>query len=214
MKYAVYHERSWLDFRFMRYTDEVSGSFFSVSEHPPDANHGLYASAGSLTFLPKRSTWFQNRTALGGYYLTALQELMTEDVSSLETIVIYGEALLVSLPVPDFSMPFNVMCLVCTVIAMLFGPIHSLTTKIMFAISKEDDDLAPKSLLHRFYLWLLLKYKELVDRWKNFKEKHLKEDDNVDDRNHSNIKDGSTSQSDTSSVIGGVLSTTEARKRK
>lgn len=43
----------------------------------------------------------------------------------------HGEVLLVLLPVPDFSMPFNVICLVCTVIAMLFGPVHTLTTKML-----------------------------------------------------------------------------------
>uniref|UniRef100_A0A914RHJ7 Uncharacterized protein n=1 Tax=Parascaris equorum TaxID=6256 RepID=A0A914RHJ7_PAREQ len=31
-------------------------------------------------------------------------------------------------------MPFNVICLVCTAMAMLFGPVHSLTTR-MFVIS-------------------------------------------------------------------------------
>lgn len=42
---------------------------------------------------------------------------------------IYGEALLVNLPTPDFSMPYNVICLVCTVVALAFGPIHNLTTR-------------------------------------------------------------------------------------
>uniref|UniRef100_A0A183J2F3 Neur_chan_LBD domain-containing protein n=1 Tax=Soboliphyme baturini TaxID=241478 RepID=A0A183J2F3_9BILA len=41
--------------------------------------------------------------------------------------------LLVTLPTPDFSMPYNVICLVCTVVALAFGPIHNLTTKRMHA---------------------------------------------------------------------------------
>lgn len=48
---------------------------------------------------------------------------------------VFSEVLLVSLPVPDFSMPFNVICFVSTAIAMLFGPIHSLTTKMLAAKS-------------------------------------------------------------------------------
>ena len=42
---------------------------------------------------------------------------------------LHTEALLVSLPTPDFSMPYNVICLACTVIAIAFGSFHSLTTR-------------------------------------------------------------------------------------
>ncbi|OWA53476.1 GPI transamidase component PIG-T [Hypsibius exemplaris] len=42
---------------------------------------------------------------------------------------LYTEPLLVSLPTPDFSMPYNVICMTCTVLALAFGPIHALTTK-------------------------------------------------------------------------------------
>ena len=42
---------------------------------------------------------------------------------------IYTENLLVSAPTPDFSMPYNVICLACTVVAIAFGSIHNLTTR-------------------------------------------------------------------------------------
>lgn len=42
---------------------------------------------------------------------------------------LYTVSLLVSLPTPDFSMPYNVICLACTVIAIAFGSIHNLTTR-------------------------------------------------------------------------------------
>lgn len=42
---------------------------------------------------------------------------------------IYTEPLLLQLPLPDFSMPYNVICLVCTVFAIAFGSIHNLTTR-------------------------------------------------------------------------------------
>ncbi len=41
----------------------------------------------------------------------------------------YSESLLVNLPTPDFSMPFNVICLGCTAVALAFGGLHNLTTK-------------------------------------------------------------------------------------
>lgn len=42
---------------------------------------------------------------------------------------IYTEILQVIIPVPDFSMPYNVICLACTVIAIGFGSLHNLTTR-------------------------------------------------------------------------------------
>jgi len=42
---------------------------------------------------------------------------------------LHTEPLLVTLPTPDFSMPYNVICLACTVLAIAFGSIHNLTTR-------------------------------------------------------------------------------------
>ena len=42
---------------------------------------------------------------------------------------LHTETLLVSLPTPDFSMPYNVICLACTVVAIAFGSLHNLTTR-------------------------------------------------------------------------------------
>ncbi len=47
------------------------------------------------------------------------------------------EALLISLPTPDFSMPYNVICLTCTVVALAFGPIHNISTKKIVIRDKE-----------------------------------------------------------------------------
>ena len=44
-------------------------------------------------------------------------------------VTVHSETLLVSLPTPDFSMPYNVICLTCTVVAVAFGSIHNLTTR-------------------------------------------------------------------------------------
>ncbi len=42
---------------------------------------------------------------------------------------IHTESLLITLPTPDFSMPYNVICLACTVVAIAFGSIHNLATR-------------------------------------------------------------------------------------
>ena len=41
---------------------------------------------------------------------------------------IHSKPLLIYVPIPDFSMPYNVLCLVCTVLAMGIGTILNLTT--------------------------------------------------------------------------------------
>jgi GPI-anchor transamidase subunit T len=59
---------------------------------------------------------------------------------------IHTEALLINLPTPDFSMPYNVICLACTVVALAFGPLHNMTTKRLLLQKKEE---AKKGLLTR-----------------------------------------------------------------
>ncbi|ROL42496.1 GPI transamidase component PIG-T [Anabarilius grahami] len=41
---------------------------------------------------------------------------------------VYTEPLLVNLPTPDFSMPYNVICLTCTVVAVGYGSFYNLLT--------------------------------------------------------------------------------------
>lgn len=70
--------------------------------------------------------------------------------SSGYLVNIRTESLLITLPTPDFSMPYNVICLACTVVALAFGPIHNFSTKkLTFSKKPKDgvDNDAPKSLL-------------------------------------------------------------------
>ena len=52
-----------------------------------------------------------------------------ENRTGEEFVRIHTETLLITLPTPDFSMPYNVICLACTVVAIAFGCIHNLTTR-------------------------------------------------------------------------------------
>ena len=47
-----------------------------------------------------------------------------------------------SLPTPDFSMPYNVICFVCTVIAIGFGSLFNLTTRTLQPASKTQGLIA------------------------------------------------------------------------
>ncbi|VDN06636.1 unnamed protein product [Thelazia callipaeda] len=145
---------------------EFDKAFLRVNEYPPDANHGFYIPAPVMSFSAADELWFKNRTVLGNSLVTIYDEILGKETD--RSIRMYGEILLILLPVPDFSMPFNVICLVCTAIAMLFGPVHSLTTKIMIPLSEENKDLAPLPPLRRLLVFIYnLVFKQVVMKiWK------------------------------------------------
>ncbi|KAF2368481.1 GPI transamidase component PIG-T [Trinorchestia longiramus] len=94
-------------------------------EYPPDANHGFYLPAATVSaMLPSA----RNITAITAADTASLLDKL-QVADSDHFVRLYTETLLVSLPTPDFSMPYNVICLACTVVALAFGPIHNITTK-------------------------------------------------------------------------------------
>merc|ERR1711879_760150 len=57
---------------------------------------------------------------------------------------IFSAALLIDVPKPDFSMPFNALCLACTAVAILFGNMHSSLTKSVELASEDNQKLIVK----------------------------------------------------------------------
>ncbi|KAG0220511.1 hypothetical protein BGX31_010930 [Mortierella sp. GBA43] len=117
--------------------------FLKYTEHRPDANRGFDVGYAVITVsLPRQ----QGQIGFGGLdYLRIYQERDASLVQSYyqennskddqgallgtDKIRVYTETLLVSLPTPDFSMPYNVITLTCTVIALFFGSIFNLMTR-------------------------------------------------------------------------------------
>nr|XP_002126904.1 GPI transamidase component PIG-T [Ciona intestinalis] len=91
--------------------------FMTWVTHPPDANHGFYIQPSMITIPAPHGV-----------------------------VRVYGEALLVNIPVPDFSMPYNVICLVCTVLAIAFGSLHNLSTRKFEVVPKSS----PNNLFGKF----------------------------------------------------------------
>lgn len=56
---------------------------------------------------------------------------------------VYTEPLLVNLPTPDFSMPYNVICLTCTVVAVGYGSLYNLLTR-SFQVEEPSAGLAKR----------------------------------------------------------------------
>ncbi|CAH60789.1 Phosphatidylinositol glycan, class T [Caenorhabditis elegans] len=80
-----------------------------LEQYPPDANHGMH--------IPAASVYIQKSTS---------------------TYTIHSNAILVLLPVPDFSMPFNVICFVATAFALVFGPIQLYSTLWLAPVVKKS----------------------------------------------------------------------------
>ncbi|XP_013194759.2 GPI transamidase component PIG-T [Amyelois transitella] len=98
--------------------------FLKWQEYPPDANHGFYIGSAVITAnLPTAKNY------------TGLPVTGTTFDSTFNASKPWYPAILrtnggmVSLPTPDFSMPYNVICLACTVVALAFGPLHNICTK-------------------------------------------------------------------------------------
>eukprot|EP00061_Rhincodon_typus_P011455 g36475.t1 len=78
---------------------------------------------------------------------TKVTPLLTRLFPSVDASVyfvrLYTEALLVNLPTPDFSMPYNVICLTCTVVAVGYGSFYNLLTRT-FQIVEPSGGVAKK----------------------------------------------------------------------
>jgi len=53
---------------------------------------------------------------------------------------IYTSTLLGDLPTPDFSMPYNVIIMTCTLVALFFGSIFNLLTRSFTWVKVDEDD--------------------------------------------------------------------------
>lgn len=124
-------------------TIEVDYLLLKWLEYPPDANHGHYIGAAVIS---SQLPMGRNYTALpleGHLFKDSFNASRSSYTMTLRT-----EALIVSLPTPDFSMPYNVICLACTVVALAFGPIHSVATKLMIV---ERQTTIPRNLLRKLF---------------------------------------------------------------
>ncbi|KAF9900966.1 hypothetical protein BX616_002432 [Lobosporangium transversale] len=117
--------------------------FLKYTEHPPDANRGFDIGYAVITVPLARQKGqigygsvdhlriYQGRDAslVQSRRLSTQQQEGNDDDNETDKVRIYTETLLLSLPTPDFSMPYNVITLTCTVIALFFGSMFNLMTR-------------------------------------------------------------------------------------
>lgn len=86
----------------VRLTYDFEKAILRYTEYPPDANRGFDVAPAVVRLLSN---------------------------SSSEAVYLRTTSLLLSLPTPDFSMPYNVIILTSTVIALAFGSIYNLLVR-------------------------------------------------------------------------------------
>lgn len=69
------------------------------------------------------------------FFLSSLKTTPEEKVF----LRLHTEILLITLPTPDFSMPYNVICLACTVVAIAFGSFHNLSSRRFEAVDPKKN---------------------------------------------------------------------------
>lgn len=113
--------------------------FLKWQEYPPDANHGFYIGSSVISaFLPLA----RNYTGLPQDGSTISDSFNASRSGYL--VQVRTENMVITLPTPDFSMPYNVICLSCTVVALAFGPLHNITTKRLILKPKNNETLVGK----------------------------------------------------------------------
>lgn len=91
--------------------------------------HCECACAGEQGCATTRGLWLLSSSGrLTLPFLLPLSRFPSSDGSSY-FVRLYTEPLLVNLPTPDFSMPYNVICLTCTVVAVCYGSFYNLLTR-------------------------------------------------------------------------------------
>uniref|UniRef100_A0A8C6ZFY9 Phosphatidylinositol glycan anchor biosynthesis class T n=1 Tax=Nothoprocta perdicaria TaxID=30464 RepID=A0A8C6ZFY9_NOTPE len=121
-------------------TIQFERALLKWTEYPPDPNHGFY-------FLPPSGALVPSVIAMKELDMEQsplFTSLFPSSDGSSYFVRLYTEPLLVNLPTPDFSMPYNVICLTCTVVAVCYGSFYNLLTRTLHVEEPSKGGLAKR----------------------------------------------------------------------
>ncbi|KAE8671159.1 GPI transamidase component Gpi16 subunit family protein isoform 4 [Hibiscus syriacus] len=116
-------------------TIEFDKGFLHIDEYPPDANQ-VFDIPSTIVSFPNfhaSMVFLENHSLNKSPLLSKFQEK--------SHVMSYTEVLLVPLTTPDFSMPYNVITITCTVFALYFG---SLLNALRTRVTEEESFLKDK----------------------------------------------------------------------
>jgi len=151
---------------------EFERAFLKWTAYPPDANHGFYVASSVLTAVLLNGGQVPTPSITSS---SALSSLFADHAKSFP-VRIYTDPLLVTMPTPDFSMPYNVICLVSTAVAIAFGTVHNQATRRFLRVYVEDE--AKAGLLAK----VKSKLKEVFNKKKTAANEASKGDDVKDEK--------------------------------
>ncbi|KAJ8899370.1 hypothetical protein K2173_018344 [Erythroxylum novogranatense] len=126
---------------------EFDKGFLHIDEYPPDANQGFDIPSAVISFPDfQTSIPFPNHDNKNSSNLLSIFQERSPVLS-------YTEVLLVPLTTPDFSMPYNVITITCTVFALYFG---SLLNVLRRRVGEEERFLKSKAISESGQLHMLL----------------------------------------------------------
>ncbi|KAH6803540.1 GPI transamidase component Gpi16 subunit family protein [Perilla frutescens var. frutescens] len=114
-------------------TLEFDKGFLHIDEYPPDANQGFDIPSAVIHF----ADFVANTSFHDNFIKVPILSRLQEEIP----VVSYTEVLLVPLTTPDFSMPYNVITITCTVFALYFG---SLLNALRRRVGEEERLLSGK----------------------------------------------------------------------
>ncbi|KAI7748256.1 hypothetical protein M8C21_000370 [Ambrosia artemisiifolia] len=123
------------DMKSASLTLEFDKGFLHIDEYPPDANQGFDIPSAIISY-PDFQTRLQYKLDNA-----SIKSPMVSKMQERRTILSYTEVLLVPLTTPDFSMPYNVITITCTVFALYFG---SLLNALRRRVGEEERLLKSK----------------------------------------------------------------------
>ncbi|WCJ38038.1 GPI transamidase component PIG-T [Euphorbia peplus] len=117
-------------------TLDFDKGFLHIDDYPPDANQGFDIPSAVLSFPNFYSSVLlpNNNSVENSPLLSKFQKR--------NSVLSYTEVLLVPLTTPDFSMPYNVITITCTIFALYFG---SLLNVLRRRVGEEERLLASKA---------------------------------------------------------------------
>jgi len=133
------------------FTIQFEKAFLHWTEHPPDAHRGFDIGSAVVT------GWFHSEhkdLQLNGLEWSPLLYSRSPTAES-QSFRIYTEGLLVSLPTPDFSMPYNVITMTGTVFALFFGSIFTALARKMKNADLSHHGFVSGRPIPRLIRWLL-----------------------------------------------------------
>ncbi|PON58898.1 GPI transamidase component PIG-T [Parasponia andersonii] len=116
-------------------TLEFDKGFLHIDEYPPDVNQGFDIPSAVISYPDFQASiqFLEDKSLETLPILAKLQEK--------SSVLSYTEVLLVPLTTPDFSMPYNVITITCTVFALYFG---SLLNVLRRRVAEEERFLKSK----------------------------------------------------------------------